>query len=43
VEGHSRGDADYSSGFVLEDMGNYYVHRELFSCHSRPQDSEVNV
>jgi hypothetical protein len=43
VEDHSHGDADYSCGFILEDMDNYHVQHELFSGHSGPQNSAVNV
>jgi hypothetical protein len=43
VEDHSRRDTDYSSGFILEGMDNYHVQRELFSGHSGPQNSAVNV
>jgi hypothetical protein len=43
VEEHSLGDIDYNSGFIWEDMDNYHVQRELFSGHSGPQNSAVNV
>jgi hypothetical protein len=42
-QGHSLGDADYSSGFILEDIDNYHGQRELFSGHSGPQNSAINV
>jgi hypothetical protein len=32
-----------SRSSILEDMDNYHVHRELFSGHSGPQNSAVNV
>jgi hypothetical protein len=43
VKDHSRGDTDYSSGFILEDMDNYHAQRELFSGLSGPQNSAVNM
>jgi hypothetical protein len=43
VEEHSLGYTDYSSGFICEDMDNYHVQHELFSGHSGPQNSAVNM